>query len=97
MTLEERGLLEGMRQDLTELRDAVLKHVARCDACRADIDGLKLNMYGIQGDAERPGVLGRLLVLEATRQGAKAMMRVVWGLLLVVLGGVITALCRSWF
>jgi hypothetical protein len=96
MTQEERGLLEGMREDLTEMRDVVLKHVAKCEGCRGDIEGLKLNMYGIQGDAERPGVVGRLLVLEASWRSAKAMIRVLWGLLLVILGAVITALCKSW-
>ncbi len=69
MTIEERNLLEGMRQDLVKLHDVVLKHVTRCDACRTDVEGLKVNVYGIQGDAEHPGVLGRLLVIENSSRG----------------------------
>jgi len=74
MTVEERNLLEGMREDLAKVHDIVLKHVAKCDACRVDVKGLKVNVYGIQGDAEHPGVLGRLLVMENSWRGAKTTM-----------------------
>jgi hypothetical protein len=63
VTTDERGLLEAVLTKVQETHDALIRHIAKCEACRATVDSLKVTVYGAEADDHRPGLKAQVVSL----------------------------------
>ena len=96
MTASENGALERLRDELHEYHVDVQRLIQRCEACRADVECLRADMYGLPGNKEQsPGLLGDVAELQHSRKLMLWGLRGAWALLTAVAGAVATAIAKA--
>jgi hypothetical protein len=95
MTAAENSSLERLRDELHEYHVDVQRLIQRCESCRADVETLRLDMYGVPGDKEKsPGLMGEVADLCHSRRMMLWGLRGTWALLTAVAGAVATAVVK---
>ena len=89
MTAEEHNILEGFRGDLGDLNDLLRTHIARSEKFEEAVDELCTHMYGVPGDPDSIGVLGRLMKVESKWNHFRGVIAAGWALLLVSAGALL--------
>jgi len=67
MTLEERNELREVSQKLSDLKSAGEAHIARSTEIERRWLDLAIDVYGMPGDISKPGLMGRVLLIERER------------------------------
>ncbi len=67
MTLEERNELREVSEKLGDLKIAVEAHIARSTEIERRWLDLAIDVYGVPGDISKPGLMGRVLLVERER------------------------------
>jgi hypothetical protein len=67
MTLEERNELREVSEKLSDLKSAVDAHIARSTEIERRWLDLAIDVYGVPGDIAKPGLMGRVLLIERER------------------------------
>ena len=92
MTSAESNQIERLRKEVQQYHEQVISGFARCEACRGDIQQMKMDMYGLPGNKEiSPGVMGEVAELKRGRRMILLALRGAWALLTVLFGTVATA------
>jgi hypothetical protein len=96
MSNDENYALERLREELHEYHVDVQKLIIRCESCRADVEQIHADVYGLPGSKEtNPGLMGEVAELRGSRRRMLLAMRCVWGFLMAIAGAVATALLRN--
>ena len=96
MTRSEGAIVEKLRDELHEYHVDVQKLVQRCDACRADVQQVATDIYGLPGNKEAsPGLMGDVAELRRSRKLILLALRGAWLLLTILLGAVMTAMLQT--
>jgi hypothetical protein len=89
MTTAEATAIDRLRTELHEYHCTVIEVAKGCESCKKQIAMLSLDMYGVPGETDKhPGVI-------ASVNGMSKTVRVVWGILLVLLGAAASAIARQ--
>ena len=67
MTLEERNELREVSDKLGDLKAALEAHIARSAEIERRWLDLAIDVYGVPGDIGKPGLIGRVLLIERER------------------------------
>jgi hypothetical protein len=67
VTLEERHELREVSAKLGDLKSAVDAHIARSTEIERRWLDLAIDVYGVPGDISKPGLMGRVLLIERER------------------------------
>ena len=67
MTLEERNELRDVSEKLGDLKAALDAHIARSTEIERRWFDLAIDVYGVPGDIGKPGLMGRVLLIERER------------------------------
>ena len=96
MTSAESNQIEKLRKEVHQYHEEVISGFARCEACRGDIQQIKMDMYGLPGNKEMsPGVMGEVAELKRGRRMILLALRGAWALLTMLFGAMATAaICR---
>ena len=96
MTRNESSVIERLRDELHAYHVEVQRLVQRCDACRADVQQISADVYGLPGKKETsPGLMGDVAELRRSRKLILMAIRGAWILLTILLGAVMTAFLQS--
>jgi hypothetical protein len=93
---DENMLIEKLRDELHDYHVDVQRLIQRCEACRADVEQLTTDMYGLPGNKEiSPGLMGEVAELRRSRRLILLALRGAWVLLTILVSAVLTAVLRS--
>jgi hypothetical protein len=96
MTSLERNTIDRLRDELHAYHVDVQRLVQRCESCRADVEQIAADIYGLPGNKETsPGLLGDVAELRRSRKTMLLALRGAWVLLTAVVGAVVTAIFRA--
>ncbi len=96
MTTGENQSIERLRDELHEYHVDVQRLIQRCEACRADVECLLADVYGLPGNKERsPGLIGEVAELRRSRRMMLLALRGAWVLLTAMAGALATAIVKS--
>jgi hypothetical protein len=96
MTAAENNALERLRDELHEYHVDVQRLIQRCESCRADVECLQADVYGLPGNKEQsPGLMGEVAELRRSRRMILYGLRGAWLLLTALAGAVATAIVKS--
>lgn len=97
MTASENNALERLRDDLHEYHVDVQRLIQRCESCRAEVECLSADVYGLPGNKEQsPGLLGEVAELRRSRRVMLAALRGAWVLLTALAGALAAAIVKTW-
>ncbi len=98
MTIQESREIEKLRDELHEYHVDVQRLIQRCESCRADVEGVVADVYGLPGKKENnPGLLGEVAELRRQARTLLVALRGAWLLLTALVGAVATAFLRKMF
>lgn len=96
MSPHENTTIEKLRDELHAYHVDVQRLIQRCEACRADVERLTTDIYGLPGNKETsPGLMGDVAKLRQSRTLIVLALRGAWVLLTILLGAVTTALLQT--
>lgn len=96
MTAGESAALGKLRDELHEYHVDVQRLIQRCESCRADVECLSADIYGLPGDKERsPGLMGEVAELKRSGRMVLLALRGAWILLTAMAGALGTALAKT--
>lgn len=96
MSPRENSTIEKLRDELHAYHVDVQRLVQRCEACRADVERLTTDVYGLPGNKEMsPGLMGDVAELRQSRRLVVLALRGAWLLLTILLGAVTTAVLQA--
>ncbi len=96
MTAHENAAIERLRDELHEYHVDVQRLIQRCESCRADVECLAADVYGLPGNKDAsPGLMGEVAELRRSRRMILLALRGAWVLLTALAGAVGTALVRA--
>ncbi len=97
MSGNEHNAIERLRDELHEYHVDVQRLIQRCESCRADVECLLADVYGMPGDKRRnPGLLGEVSELRGSRRRMMLALRGAWLLLTAMAGALATAIVKTW-
>lgn len=98
MTIQESHEIEKLRDELHEYHVDVQRLIQRCESCRADVECVVADVYGLPGKKDNsPGVMGEVAELRRQAKIAMVALRGAWLLLTALAGAVATAFLRKIF
>ncbi|MCE5268303.1 MAG: hypothetical protein LLG00_10505 [Planctomycetaceae bacterium] len=96
MTTTDSAAIERLRDELHGYHVDVQRLIQRCESCRADVECLAADVYGLPGNKDAsPGLVGEVADLRRSRRTMLLALRGVWALLTALAGAVGTALMKS--
>jgi hypothetical protein len=96
MSPRENANIEKLRDELHAYHVDVQRLIQRCEACRADVERLTTDVYGLPGNKETsPGLIGDVAELRQSRTLILLALRGAWVLLTILLGAVTTTVLRT--
>jgi hypothetical protein len=96
MTTAERGTIEKLRDELHGYHVDVQRLVQRCESCRADVQQMSSDIYGLPGNKETsPGLMGDVAELRHAHRSQLWALRGIWALLTAVAGAVTASLLKT--
>ncbi|MEN6459177.1 MAG: hypothetical protein ABFC63_09625 [Thermoguttaceae bacterium] len=96
MTANDNVAIESLRQELHEYHVDVQRLIQRCESCRANVECLTADIYGLPGNKEaNPGLMGEVADLRRSRRTMLLAVRGAWALLTALAGAVGTALAKK--
>lgn len=96
MSPHESTAVEKLRDELHAYHVDVQRLIQRCEACRADVERLTTDIYGLPGNKETsPGLMGDVAELRQSRKLTVLALRGAWVLLTILLGAVTTAVLQT--
>lgn len=96
MTNDENNALGRLRDELHEYHVDVQRLIQRCESCRADVECVMADMYGLPGNKDRsPGLVGEVAKLHRSRRMILLALRGAWVLLTAVTGALAAAVVKT--
>jgi hypothetical protein len=98
MNKSELSALDQLREDLHAYHVDVQTNIARCEGCKAEVQKMSLDLYGIPGEKEKG--LGLLATVQDLCRSRRLMlwgMRGIWTLASGAVVGLLVAFIRSCF
>ncbi|MBN1395695.1 MAG: hypothetical protein JW959_11785 [Pirellulales bacterium] len=96
MTSAENTSIERLRDELHEYHVDVQRLIQRCESCRADVECLLADVYGLPGNKKRsPGLIGEVAELRGSRRRMLLAMRGAWLLLTALAGALAAAVVKT--
>ncbi|MEN6450202.1 MAG: hypothetical protein ABFC96_06910 [Thermoguttaceae bacterium] len=96
MTNNDSAAIERLRDELHEYHVDVQRLIQRCESCRADVECLAADVYGLPGNKDAsPGLMGEVAELRRSRRMILLALRGAWALLTALVGAVGAALAKA--
>jgi len=88
----ETAIVEKLREELHAYHVDVQRLIERFDLCRAEVEVMRSDLYGLPGNKETsPGLMGEVAELRRCRAMILLALRGAWALLTILLGAVLSA------
>ena len=95
MTRNETNAIDRLRDELHEYHVDVQRLMERCESCRADVECMKADVYGLPGNKDRgPGLLGAVAELHRSRRMTLLALRGAWVMLTAMAGAIAAAVLK---